>query len=125
MPISIYADVSNNIGFLAAGLSVAYCGASLASISHVMRTKSADTLPFYLILMTTIVTGLWTLYGSILEDSFIKIPNTLGFLIALAQLSLFFYFPVNTKPTKSFDELPLILVEKPDDTDLKDAVKPN
>ena len=83
---------------LAAGLSVAYCGAPLASISHVMRlihflisrtslyfcstssttifnkkiiiiififrTKSADTLPFYLILMTTI--GIYTVFVIIL-----------------------------------------------------------
>ncbi|XP_023335070.1 sugar transporter SWEET1 [Eurytemora carolleeae] len=120
-------NVTQNIGFFAAGLSVAYCGAPLAAINHVIRTKSANTLPFFLILMTTIVTGLWTVYGTILQDSFIKIPNFLGFLIAVLQLSLFFYYPVTTIPPKNspmMDEVPLILICEPEISQEEKTLKP-
>jgi len=90
-------NTTTNIGFLAAGLSVAYCSAPLASVSHVIRTKSADVLPFFLILMTVIVTLLMGTYGTIVNDPFIKVPNILGFIIAVVQLSLFFYYPVKKK----------------------------
>jgi len=38
------------------------------------------------------VTGQWTLYGQIIQDNFVKVPNFIGFLAALFQFSLFFYF---------------------------------
>lgn len=91
--IAMASDVTANIGLLGASMSVAYCGAPLASISHVFKTKSAEVLPFYLILVTAIVMGQWSLYGVIIQDNYVKVPNTLGFFLALLQLSLFCYFP--------------------------------
>jgi len=82
-----------NIGWLGASMSVAYCSAPLASIQEVCRSRSTKSLPFYLILVTCVVTGLWTLYGHIIEDSFVSVPNCLGFLAASFQLGLFSYFP--------------------------------
>jgi len=96
-------DVTDTIGFLGATMSVLYCGAPLASIGHVFRTKSAEVLPFFLILMTVLVTGQWALYGAIISDPFVMVPNTMGFLIAAFQLFLFFYYPVrhSRPPPKS------------------------
>lgn len=51
------------LGVLAAVLSVAFCASPLASIGHVMRTKSTEILPFYLILMNFIVTAQWWMFG--------------------------------------------------------------
>merc|ERR1719228_439462 len=51
------------IGWLGASMSVAYCSAPLASIQEVCRSRSTKSLPFYLILATFVVTGLWTTYG--------------------------------------------------------------
>jgi len=36
-------------------------------------------------------------YGTIVNDPFIKVPNILGFIVAVVQLSLFFYYPVKKK----------------------------
>ena len=74
-------------------MSIAYCSAPLASIQHVFKSRSTDSLPFYLILATVIVTGLWSTYGHIIQDNFVKIPNMIGFTAALFQLSLFCKFP--------------------------------
>jgi len=81
------------IGLLGASMSIAYCSAPLASIQHVFKSRSTDSLPFYLILATVIVTGLWSTYGHIIQDNFVKIPNMIGFTAALFQLSLFYKFP--------------------------------
>lgn len=82
-----------NIGLLGACLSVSYCAAPLASVSLVFKTRSTEVLPYYLILVTSLVTFQWSIYGAILQDNFVKIPNMIGLLISLAQLSLFYYFP--------------------------------
>jgi len=86
------AKLQNRIGLLGASMSVAYCSAPLASVQHVFRTRNTEVMPYYLILATIFVTGQWTLYGSIIQDNFVKIPNLIGFLAAVFQFSLFFYF---------------------------------
>jgi len=96
--VYIYNEVSLEtaqlrIGMVGASMSIAYCSAPLASIQHVFRTRSTESLPYYLILATVVVTGLWSLYGHIIHDSFVKIPNMIGFSAALFQFSLFYYFP--------------------------------
>jgi len=86
-------SVISHIGLLGASLSVAYCSAPLASISHVFKTRSTEVLPFYLIVATVLVAFQWSIYGAIINDSFVKIPNMIGFVVAVFQLSLFSYFP--------------------------------
>jgi len=85
------------VGLLGASMSVAYCSAPLASVQHVFKTRSTDALPYYLILATVLVTGQWSLYGHIIKDNFVKIPNMIGFLAASFQFSLFFYFKKNVE----------------------------
>jgi len=82
-----------NIGLLGACLSVTYCGAPLASVSHVFKNRSTEVLPYYLILVTVLVALQWSIYGTIIHDNFVRIPNMIGCVIAIFQLSLFCYFP--------------------------------
>ena len=81
------------VGLLGAILSISYSSAPLANLRLVFKTRNTESLPFYLILATVIATGQWTLYGAIIEDNIIKIPNFVGFIAALFQLSLFLCFP--------------------------------
>jgi len=95
-------QVRNQMGFLGAALSISFFASPLATIKQVIRTKSAETLPFYQIVMSWIVSGLWTLYGTVIADNFVLMPNFIGFVIATCQLGLFFYYPVNaTRPTST------------------------
>ena len=55
------------IGLFGATLSVSYCLAPLATISHVMSTKSTESLPFALILNSVIFTSIWSVYGVIIQ----------------------------------------------------------
>ena len=82
-------------------MSVMYCAAPLASVVTVVRSRSTESLPFYLILATIAMTGSWSLYGLIIEDTFVILPNMLGCLIASGQLLLFIvYKSSNSKPEK-------------------------
>jgi len=81
------------IGLFAASLSVSYCMAPLATIQHVFRTRSTESLPFSLIVGSVFFTSLWSLYGIIIEDAFVKVPNMLSFGVAVFQLSLFACYP--------------------------------
>jgi len=103
-------QVRNQMGFLGAGLSISFFASPLATIKQVIRTKSAETLPFYQIVMSWIVSGLWTLYGMVIADNFVLLPNFVGFVIATSQLGLFFYYPVNASRSTSASYKPEILI---------------
>ena len=81
------------VGMLGAILSISYSSAPLANLQLVFKSKNTESLPFYLILATVFATGQWTLYGFIIEDNIIEIPNFIGFIAAFFQLSLFFCIP--------------------------------
>ena len=92
--------VQLRIGLLCCSLAVAYCSAPLASVGQVVATGSTQSLPFYLILATVLVTGQWTLYGVIIKDNFVLVPNLLGCLVATFQLSLFSVYPTSSSIEK-------------------------
>jgi len=77
------------VGLLSSSMSVLYCAAPLATVVQVTRTKSTESLPLNLILATVAMTCSWSLYGIIIQDRFVLVPNILGCIIASGQLSLF------------------------------------
>ena len=99
------------LGYLAAGLSVAFCAAPLFQAGHVIRTRNTESLPFPLIFMTFLVTAQWWLFGVIIDDAFVQYPNMIGCVLAGLQLGLFVAFPGGgaelrrTKRTASEEEL--------------------
>lgn len=89
------------MGWLTATMAVAYSSAPLACINHVCQTKTTESLPFYLIIANFLVTGQWTLYGLMIDDMFVTIPNLLGCMAASAQLCLYLCFPRKFTESKS------------------------
>lgn len=81
------------LGLVGDVLAVCFFGAPLASLSHVLRTGSTEVLPFPIILSSWFVTGQWWIYGNILQDNFVAVPNCIGWCLATFQLLLFVYFP--------------------------------
>ena len=88
------------LGLLCSSMAVTYCSAPLASVQHVFATRTTQALPFYLILATVAVTGQWSLYGIIIQDNVVLIPNMLGCAVASFQLALFWLFPANKLTNK-------------------------
>ncbi|XP_076326659.1 sugar transporter SWEET1-like isoform X2 [Tachypleus tridentatus] len=89
-------DVSSAIqasGLMASAASLMFCAAPFASLADVIKTKSVENLPFPIIISTFVVTSLWFIYGFLLNDKYIQVPNFIGCLLALLQLSLFAIYP--------------------------------
>ncbi|XP_022250086.1 sugar transporter SWEET1-like isoform X1 [Limulus polyphemus] len=80
-------------GLMASASSLMFCAAPFASLADVIKTKSVENLPFPIIISTFVVTSLWFIYGFLLNDKYIQVPNFIGCLLALFQLSLFAIYP--------------------------------
>lgn len=58
-----------------------------------MRVRSAESLPFPVILASFITSFQWFLYGCLIDDLFVQTPNLLGCVLSAFQLTLFIVFP--------------------------------
>ncbi|CAF0706261.1 unnamed protein product [Brachionus calyciflorus] len=92
---------SKYIGFLGCIASVIMFGSPLTSLRNVMISKSTESLSFYLCLANFSCSFLWSVYGIMLSDKFIYIPNIIGSLLGFAQVSLFAKFPSQSLNTRS------------------------
>lgn len=81
------------MGYACCIVTVFFFAAPLIMLFHVVRVKNSESLPFPLIAMSFFVTVQWLIYGVIIKDAFIQIPNFLGCLLSLVQLSLFVCYP--------------------------------
>nr|AAD03390.1 saliva [Drosophila melanogaster] len=70
-----------------------FFAAPLASLLHVIRAKNSESLPLPLIATSFVVSLQWLIYGILISDSFIQIPNFLGCILSLLQLGLFVLYP--------------------------------
>ena len=77
------------VGMTGCGVVVAMFGGPLQSIKRVIAEKSTASLPFPMAVATCANCIAWTLYGLLVADPYIYLPNMLGFLSGLTQLALF------------------------------------
>eukprot|EP00286_Rhodomonas_abbreviata_P019419 CAMPEP_0181300310 /NCGR_PEP_ID=MMETSP1101-20121128/6820_1 /TAXON_ID=46948 /ORGANISM="Rhodomonas abbreviata, Strain Caron Lab Isolate" /LENGTH=222 /DNA_ID=CAMNT_0023405535 /DNA_START=322 /DNA_END=987 /DNA_ORIENTATION=+ len=81
------------LGSIQLAASVACYISPLATIGVVFRKRSAESLPFLLLLMNLCSSFAWFLYGVLLSDEFLQVPNFIGFLLSIVQLSIYAIFP--------------------------------
>mmetsp|Transcript_27770 Transcript_27770/g.50451 ORF Transcript_27770/g.50451 Transcript_27770/m.50451 type:complete len:300 (+) Transcript_27770:148-1047(+) len=75
-----------------ANLIFFYAG-PLATVATVFREGSSSTLHIPTVGMTVANTSFWMAYGFVIFDPYIIIPNGIGFVLGLIQLSLCLLFP--------------------------------
>ncbi|KAH8394771.1 hypothetical protein KR222_005151, partial [Zaprionus bogoriensis] len=80
-------------GIMCCIVTVCFFAAPLTSLVHVIRVKNSESLPLPLIATSFFVSLQWLIYGVLISDSFIQIPNFLGCLLSLLQLGLFVLYP--------------------------------
>ncbi|CAH1154120.1 unnamed protein product [Phaedon cochleariae] len=88
----------SHLGLVCSGVTILFFAAPFTSLLHVIRVKNTDSLPYHLIFATFIVSIQWLIYGLVLKDPFIQVPNLLGCILSGVQLSLFIIYPKNVKP---------------------------
>jgi len=87
------ASVIRHVGFISCTFTILFFASPLINLAHVLRVKSADSLPFPMIVASFITSCQWFLYGCLIDDYFIQTPNLLGCILSGFQLMLFIIFP--------------------------------
>ncbi|XP_062570256.1 sugar transporter SWEET1-like [Saccostrea cucullata] len=82
-----------HLGKMCVIMTVVSYAAPLASLFDVFRSRSTDVMSFPLVLAYFIVSIEWFIYGSLLEDQYVQMPNLIGIALGLLQLGLFVVYP--------------------------------
>jgi len=86
-------------GYVANGLLLLYYASPLTTMSQVIKEKSSASLNWPVSMMNVLNGTLWLFYGLAIKDLFISIPNTIGAVLGLLQLSLVAIYPSKKEST--------------------------
>jgi len=83
-------------GLVASVATVIMFGSPLASLRDVMQKQSTESLSLPLCFANLIVPIEWALYGILINDKFVQVPNIFGAILGCVQVSLFYKYPRNS-----------------------------
>ncbi|CAO4376024.1 unnamed protein product [Caenorhabditis nigoni] len=81
------------LGIICMTFNIMNFGAPLAGLGVVLRNREVSTLPLPMCVANFLVSSQWCLYGNLVQDIYIIIPNGIGMFLAIVQLSLFIVLP--------------------------------
>lgn len=82
------AAVADGLGFVATIVCVVMFASPLSTLRTVLATKSSESMNLPMVTAGSLCAGSWLAYGLLVQDSWIMIPNVLGFSLSLIQLGL-------------------------------------
>uniref|UniRef100_A0A915BLB3 Sugar transporter SWEET1 n=1 Tax=Parascaris univalens TaxID=6257 RepID=A0A915BLB3_PARUN len=93
--VQIYGhSIIHPLGFACMTFNIINFGAPLAGLRVVLRQRNCETLPLPLCIANFAVSSQWCLYGVLIKDIYLIIPNGIGMSLAIIQLALFVIFPM-------------------------------
>lgn len=96
---SAYPRTKERFGFVCVCVTVLMYASPLVTVREVMRTRSTATLSPSMTLASLAASSLWFVYGVLIEDSNVWLPNVAGLSLSVAQFGLFATFGVG--PSRS------------------------
>lgn len=91
-PVS-HATVQSVVGYTGISVCTVMFASPLAVVKKVIAEKSSDMLPFPMIVAAFMNSILWLVYGLMIHDIIVFLPNLINFFLAGMQLSLFVIYP--------------------------------
>lgn len=83
------------MGLMCTCVTIMFFAAPFVDLRKVINSRSTESLPFPIILMTFLSSMQWLIYGILISDPFMEIVNVIGTLLSSFQLSLFVVFRGN------------------------------
>lgn len=74
-------------------LSVLTSASPLLQVKTILRLKDASSLPFGMSVMNVVAGGVWMVYGFMLGDPLVILPNMFAFSMGVIQVSLIALYP--------------------------------
>ncbi|XP_063295085.1 sugar transporter SWEET1 [Pelobates fuscus] len=83
----------NQLGMFCSIFTITMYLSPMADLAHIIRTKSTKCLSFPLTVATFLASSSWVLYGWVLSDLYIMIPNLPGIATSILRFWLFWIYP--------------------------------
>ncbi|POM76048.1 Hypothetical protein PHPALM_6758 [Phytophthora palmivora] len=93
-------QVGTTLGYLGLVVNLWMYASPLGTIRHVIRTKSAASLPINISVMMLFNTMLWVALAIVDDDMIIMSLNITGFFLSITQITVYMRF----RPNKSINE---------------------
>uniref|UniRef100_A0A1I7TQ81 Sugar transporter SWEET n=2 Tax=Caenorhabditis tropicalis TaxID=1561998 RepID=A0A1I7TQ81_9PELO len=93
------------LGVICMTFNIMNFGAPLAGLGVVLKNREVSTLPLPMCVANFLVSSQWCLYGNLVADIYIIIPNGIGMFLAIVQLSLFIVLPIRENEKSPLEKL--------------------
>ncbi|KAF1781324.1 SWEET sugar transporter [Phytophthora cactorum] len=92
-------EVGTSLGYVGCAFSLSMFSSPLATLKHVVSTKSSASIPINMCTMILVSTALWTGSGIVDDDYFVAVINTVGVVLSCTQIAIYFMY----RPGKNAD----------------------
>ncbi|KAG7379296.1 hypothetical protein PHYPSEUDO_008750 [Phytophthora pseudosyringae] len=115
------------LGFIMNAFTTLMYASPMATIIHVVRTKTATSMPFTMGLVNVLNSFCWGVYGALIHNNFLLVPNIIGVTLSLVQMLVTCIYRSKSlhaelSITASSDDLHHVVVV-PDEQDVPDDCK--